>query len=159
MEKQLHARELQLGLSSVPYPLYEAAIKRYGYVGQVRDETLLEVAGDIHLNYSKLNDAHTSVNHFYRASRCFDHGNYNSEYLLVLGFLLAHHSTIHAAEDALWGLLNPSCSGSVPRARFLHLVDLMVYYATEVPADLIAKDETADPQVRDYCSKAKTAAH
>jgi hypothetical protein len=78
-------------LSGVLYDVYESAIKRYGYVGRVRDESLKEVSDHINLSYSRLNDENSAVNHFYRASKGFDHGNYNVEHMLVLGFLNCAH--------------------------------------------------------------------
>ena len=91
VEQRVLEGEKQLRLAGVRFDIFEGAIKRYGYVGRVRDESLREVHSDINLDLSKFNDTESYVSKTYKAKRAFDHGNYDVEHLLILGFLLTHH--------------------------------------------------------------------
>ena len=50
VEQKVSAHERQLHLTGVRFDVYEGAIKRYGYVGRVRDESLKEISNDINLD-------------------------------------------------------------------------------------------------------------
>lgn len=90
------------------FETYENAIKRYGYTGRINDQILNEVASEIHLNPKDLTDRATVSHFYYQADHSFNHGNYDSQKILLLGLLLCgHRDTIQAAE-ALWGIVNPS---------------------------------------------------
>ena len=93
VEKQVHAKETQLGLDCITYEKFENVLKRYGYVGRIQDVGLKEIESEINLNFKKLDTNHNPVNMFYRAKRCFDKGNYDVFHLLVLGYLNSQHLT------------------------------------------------------------------
>jgi hypothetical protein len=101
------AHERLLHLSGVRFDVYEGAIKRYGYVGRIRDESLKEISSDINLDANKLADNASYVSRTYKASKAFDHGNYDVEHLLILGYLLCYHEDDEKAADHLWGIINP----------------------------------------------------
>ncbi len=46
---------------------------------------------------------------------------------------MCHHESEAAAEDALWGIINPDINTSVPKDRVLKIIDMMIYYSTDVP--------------------------
>jgi hypothetical protein len=117
----------------VRFDVFEGAIKRYGYIGRIRDESLIEISRDINLDTVKLQDDTSYVSRTYKAKKCFDHGNYEVEYLLVLGFLLCYHENDEKAADYLWGIINPEIRQSVSKDRVLSVVDKMLYYAVVVP--------------------------
>lgn len=73
----MSAHERQLHLAGVRFDVYEGAIKRYGYVGRVRDESLKEVSSDINLDATKLAENTSYVSRTYKASKAFNHGNYD----------------------------------------------------------------------------------
>lgn len=86
----------------------------------------------------------------YKAGKAFDHGNYNVEYLLVLGFLLCYHESDEKAANHLWGIINPQILSSVPKHRVLEVVDKILYYAVDVPYDIAQVDDTTDALVKSY---------
>jgi hypothetical protein len=60
---------------------------------------------------------------------------------------MCHHDNDEKAADALWGLINPTLGASVPKDNVLLILDIMIYYATEVPYQINVADEKADQSV------------
>ena len=107
---------------------------------------------------SQFNDTESYVSKSYRAKRAFDHGNFDVEHLLILGFILAHHENDQSAADSLWGIINPEINESVPKARVLKIVNMLLYYAIEVPHEVVSTDEKADASVIAYIEDLKAKA-
>ena len=85
-------REIQLGLNKVYFERYENAIKRYGYTGVVRDQGFEEISREINLDYADFQkDKHSAHYLYYKNEFIVDHGNYDTNKLLLLGFLLCSH--------------------------------------------------------------------
>ena len=79
---------MKLKLGHVSYEAYERGVKRYGYTGRLTDQTLREVKTELHLNPEELRDRDSLTHFYYQSEQAFDHGNYHTQQLLVLGFLL-----------------------------------------------------------------------
>jgi hypothetical protein len=102
-----------------------------------------------------LTDNTSYVARTYKAPKAFDHGNYDVEHLLILGFLLCYHEDDEKAADHLWGIINPQIKQSVPKQRVLDIVDKIIYYSVDVPYDIAQVDETTDPLVKSYVEDLK----
>ena len=97
LERTLIDRELQLGLSACNFDTFERCIKRFGYTGRVTDTTLEEVRSEIHVKTEDLTNRNEITHFYFQDDRVFDHGNYNPDKLLVLGFLLCKHKSTRTA--------------------------------------------------------------
>lgn len=107
---------MKLGLSRIYYETYEAAVKRYGYTGKIQDEAISEISKEINLDYKTMTTDRNSPSHLYYQSKfIFDHGNYDANKLLILGFLLCRHTDLEKAGDSFWGLVNPEIKEHVTR--------------------------------------------
>ena len=148
-------QERQLGLGCVNYSIYEGAIKRYGYTGRVRDDSLKEIADYINLTPKQLDEADSYTAKTYRAKKAFHQGNYDVEYLLVLGFLLCNHESEEKAADSLWGIINPDIASAVPTTRVLEIVDKMIYYAIDAPYEIAHADDKTDASIKSYLEELK----
>lgn len=68
------------------------AIKRYGYLGRLQDNLLMEVSNLIKIkNFDKVQDTNQIMHYYYQGEHCFHQGNYDTKKILLLGFLLAKH--------------------------------------------------------------------
>lgn len=137
-------------LQNVRFDVFEGAIKRYGYVGRVRDDSLKEISNEINIDANKLAENDSYLSRTYKANKAFDHGNYDVEHLLVLGFLLCYHESDEKAANHLWGIINPQILSAVPKHRVLEVVDKILYYAVDVPYEIAQVDDTTDPIVKSY---------
>ena len=45
----------------------------------------------------------------------FDHGNYDTQKLLRMGFILCHHIDTQRAADCVWGLVNHEIKDTISR--------------------------------------------
>lgn len=93
---------------------------------------MAEIKNDIHLEHDELRDTHSLTHFYYQAPFGFDHGNYHTEFMLMLGFLLCKHISTQAAGDSLWGLINPELSETIPRDRVREYLINMTKYAIDV---------------------------
>lgn len=68
-----------------------------------------EIAGEINLNLSAFkNDQNSPTFIYYRSKQWFEKGNFDTEKLLKLGFVLSSHKDFQKAGDAAWGIMNPT---------------------------------------------------
>jgi hypothetical protein len=67
VEQKLTGQERTLHLQGIRFDVYEGAIKRYGYVGKVRDDSLREISSDINLDFKQLQDDTTYLARTYKA--------------------------------------------------------------------------------------------
>lgn len=74
-----------------------------------------EIASVINLDFSDLQSRNTTSYFFYKSPLIFDKGNYFTDKLLILGFILCRHQTPMRAGDSLWGLVNPDLKETIPR--------------------------------------------
>jgi hypothetical protein len=88
LERLVNNREEKIGLWGVRYDVFEAAITRYGYRGRLTDVTLAEVKDEINLNPDLLVDPISEVHFYYQAEVGFEKGNYETNKILLLGFLM-----------------------------------------------------------------------
>nr|ACK37610.1 hypothetical protein [Kahliella matisi] len=153
VENHIFNKEKQLGLGATHYPFFQDVIKRYGYVGQVRDSSLKEVQNEINISFKKLDEQGTPLNQYFRAEKGFDHGNYDVEYILALGYLNCYHLSEEENLDSLWGIVNPDITDTVSKERLLTVIKMILYYAVEVPQEIITLDTEIDASVRDYIAK------
>jgi hypothetical protein len=85
------------------------------------------------LNIEDLTDRNSLVNHYFRSDRLFDHGNYDTYGLLLLGFMLCRHNNTLAASEALWTIVNPAINATVPREDVKKILEDLCYYAIDLP--------------------------
>ena len=68
-----------------------------------------EIAGEINLNLSAFkNDKNSPTFIYYRSKQWFEKGNFDTEKLLKMGFVLTSHKDYQKAGDAAWGIMNPN---------------------------------------------------
>lgn len=72
---------------------------------------------------------------------------------------MTHHENEQKAADALWGIINPDIHTSVPKDRVVHILDIMIYYATDVPYQINLADDKADQSVTQYLEECKNRTH
>jgi len=97
---------------------FESCIKRYAWVGGTfTDVAIKEIENETGIKFDDLEDESSFAHHAFRHSKVFDHGNYNSEDILLLGFLSCYHLSDEKAADSLWGIVNPNLDDTVSKDR------------------------------------------
>jgi hypothetical protein len=103
-------------LSKLPYILFEASVKRYGFLGHLNDNTLAEVAAGLNTSLAEISGEdpsglgglgavstsqvanlgmgeHLNVKQkYFRHPTVFKAGNYNLEYMLAMGWVFCKHN-------------------------------------------------------------------
>jgi hypothetical protein len=113
---------MHLQLHKVAFEIFETCIKRYGYTGRLNDHIFEEIGHDIHLNAKELTDRNSIIHFYYQADHAFDHGNYNTQKILLLGVLLSCHRNNYTAAESLWGILNPTIEAFVTKTAIRELL-------------------------------------
>jgi hypothetical protein len=90
LERNVSKIEEKVGLWGVKYDAFEAAITRYGYTGRLTDTTLAEIKDEINLNVDVLSDPLNEIHFYYQADVGFEKGNYETNKILLLGFLMCY---------------------------------------------------------------------
>ncbi len=135
-ESEQKAVECQrnLGIAGTRYSVYEHCLKRYGYVGgTVTDAGLNQISNETGIDMSDIDHQGSFAHHCFRNGKVMDHGNYNVEYLLLLGFLTCFHLSEEKAADNLWGIVNPTLEDSVSKDRLREILEKMFFWCIEVP--------------------------
>ena len=156
VERKVVDRELKIKLEGVAFDTFEYAIKRYGYIGQVTDTSLSEVSDMINLRADDLPDRNSVVHYYYQAEHGFDHGNYKTQVILVLGFLLCAHKSPKAASESLWGIVNPEIKNTIPKSDVKDLLYNMAAYSIDVPIKYQSFQDTKDQELDDYLEALKS---
>lgn len=132
-ERKIIDRELKMHLYTVRYDTFERAVKRYGYTGRLTDTMFLEVQDIIRVSVDDLKDRN-SITHFYFQNNFgFDHGNYDTQKVLLIGFLHCVHLNTEKAGESLWGILNPDIEETVTKEKVREFLETMCHYAVNVP--------------------------
>ena len=135
------------------FPAVELALKRYGYVGKLNDDTLRAVSDDINLYHKSLEKAGSPQAKYYRSKEIFNQGNYNVQQMLRLAFVMSHHHSHQHAVDAFWGLVNPSIKESVAKQQVEQLLRGLVFWAVEFPQHLFNNEEEPQEDVLAWLKK------
>ena len=92
MEHIVLHREKKMQLNTVKYENFERSVQRFGYVGKLTDSTLKEISEEIRISDMKdIHDRNEYPYFYYHSQKVFDHGNYDSRRLLMMGFVLTSH--------------------------------------------------------------------
>ena len=97
IEHSLINKESALKLHKIDFEIYEMALKRYGYTGNLQDNVLQEVCNLIKIkNFEKLTDQTGIVHYYYQSPIGFEQGNYTTKKVLLLGFIFCKHPSHEA---------------------------------------------------------------
>ena len=160
-------------MQSVPFILYEASMKRYGYLGYLNDNTLNEVAAGINTSVGEisgeegslgigvsssqlqgltgLGDVENVKGKYYRHPKIFDQGNYDLSYMLALGFVMCvHNKKEEKALDMFWALVNPKIDDSVSKEVIEEWLNRLVFWSVIAPLNIEQKKEVINPEMVKY---------
>jgi len=63
----------------------------------------------------------------------FDHGNYKTKELLLLGFLFCKHPSEESQNDAIWGIVNHEFKETIPRESVKEVLEIFVKFSVDSP--------------------------
>lgn len=104
----------------------------------------------IKLSSDDLPDRNSITHYYYQAEHCFDHGNYNTQVILCLGFLLCAHKNSEAAGESLWGIVNPEIKNTISKEEVRKYLHYLTAFSIDVPAKYQSFQETKDPELDEY---------
>lgn len=141
---------MELELYKVNFDYFETSLKRNGHIGRHRDCTLKIIKKEINFSPERVADRNDIHHFYYRNDFVFDQGNYNTQKILLLAFLMCHHESILKAHDSLWGLINPEINEQVDKEKVVEILHWMCEWSIDVPLKYQLFQMIGDKELTEY---------
>ena len=120
--------ECKLNLDTVIYEKFRAAIKRYGYAGDLTEKHMQEIGHEIKCDVDEMMMNEKSVFHVVYQDPLFKSQDkrHNVKKLLRLGWLLCKHQNKDMQAVELWHLINPEMDAYVRKNTVMDFIDTLI---------------------------------
>ncbi|CDW82315.1 UNKNOWN [Stylonychia lemnae] len=129
---------------------YERVIMRYGYTGRITENIIEEIAQDINLDISHLEQENSIQHYFFKNGRVFQDGVFKPDQLLKIGYLLTIHDSPRLALESLWGLINPNMEEYVENNYIKSFLEDLFYYPVDLHLEYQLKTQHKNGEIEEY---------
>ena len=139
-EQFCFAAECSLGLHSVEFRSFQAAIKRFGYRMDLNEEHMKSIAPEINLDYEKMQSNRKAGQALLYLDEKFAFlgGKHHVENLILAGWLLTKHWSDETQTTELWHILNPFLTDTVPQKQVIDIIKKILYVGIEMNVQIVS---------------------
>ena len=133
-ENYVYASECRLKLHEVSFPVFQGAIKRFGYSIDLNDAHMTSISKEIKLDVKEMNTDNNSAYAIVYKDEAFffKQKRHTVSALVKLGFLCCKHTIEENQETDLWHLINPKLEDFVTRDAVEQFLKDLIYIAVDM---------------------------